>query len=437
LLSAAIRMIRAEQASHEHRRDRERWAAPIGNQRDRAGFSRRDSQRVHPAADEGPLSGPAGRARSNARRGGLDLETACKLEAEEFAKLFGSPINRALLNVFFLQDRNKKAVAGRRRRRRAARPKIASAGVVGAGVMGQGIAAANVKRGIPVALMDANQEALARGVKGVLNEVSYNKQIKGPDVQRAVEFAPLVNGTMSDIELCHADIVIEAIVEDREAKQHLFARLEPLMADDAILCVKHVDDSDHATGRGPGAAGAVLRHSLFQPGAPDAAGRGDSRRKTSDATIATAGRLCQGLGKSPIVVNDGPGFLVNRLLLPYMNEAAALLLRRGRDQGDREGGQGVRHADGADHAVRRGRAGRGRARRPHNGRGVSRSRGAGRDGAALVNAGRLGTEGRPRVLRLRPAKIGKPPRGTDSDEVAGSSTPVSHRRRPQSSRRTS
>ena len=114
--------------------------------------------------------------------------------------------------------------------------KIASAGVVGAGVMGQGIAAANVKRGIPVALMDADQTALARGVQGVLNEVAYNQATKRPDVKRAIELAPLVNGTFSDIELCHSDLIIEAIFEDRDAKQHLFARLEPLMRDDAILC---------------------------------------------------------------------------------------------------------------------------------------------------------------------------------------------------------
>ena len=101
--------------------------------------------------------------------------------------------------------------------------------------MGQGIAAANVKRGIPVACSIQITEALARGVQGVLSEVAYNKQLKGPDVKRAVEFAPLVNGTLSDIELCHSDIIVEAIVEKRDAKQQLFARLEPLMRDDAIL----------------------------------------------------------------------------------------------------------------------------------------------------------------------------------------------------------
>ena len=91
---------------------------------------------------------------------GVDLETACQMESEEFPKLFGSPINRALLNIFFLREKNKKdpgvsAAVGAK--------KIASAGVVGSGVMGQGIAAANVKRGIPVAILDSDQAALARG----------------------------------------------------------------------------------------------------------------------------------------------------------------------------------------------------------------------------------------------------------------------------------
>ena len=61
-------------------------------------------------------------------------------------------------------------------------------------------------------------------MQGVLNEVAYNKATKRPDVQRAIELAPLVNGTYSDIELCHSDVVVEAIFEDRDAKRHLFAQ---------------------------------------------------------------------------------------------------------------------------------------------------------------------------------------------------------------------
>ena len=76
-------------------------------------------------------------------------------------------------------------------------------------------------------------------MQGVLNEVAYNKQLKGPDVKRAVELAPLVNGTLSDIELCHSDIIVEAIIEKPDAKQQLFARLEPLLRDDAMLAPTH------------------------------------------------------------------------------------------------------------------------------------------------------------------------------------------------------
>ena len=93
---------------------------------------------------------------------GVDVDAACAMETEAFAPLFGSPINRALLNVFFLRDLNKKqtgAPGGVTPR------EIRSASVVGAGVMGQGIAAANIKRGIPVALGDVSAEAVGRGVQ--------------------------------------------------------------------------------------------------------------------------------------------------------------------------------------------------------------------------------------------------------------------------------
>ena len=206
---------------------------------------------------------------------GVDVDAACEMEAEEFTPLFGSPINRALLNVFFLRDRNKKetgvtdgAVTPR---------EIRSASVVGAGVMGQGIAAANIKRGIPVALSDVSAEAVGRGVQAVLDEVSFNSETKGPDVKRAVELAPLVNGTLSDAELAAADLVVEAIFENADAKKQLYAAARAAAAEARDPVLEHVDDPDHRAGRGAGAARAVLRAALLQPRAADAAGRSDPR----------------------------------------------------------------------------------------------------------------------------------------------------------------
>ena len=285
---------------------------------------------------------------------GVDVETACQMEAEEFAKLFGSPINRALLNVFFLTDRNKKdpGVA------KGVEPrKIASAGVVGAGIMGQGIAAANVKRGIPVALMDADQAALARGVQGVLNEVSYNKQIKGPDVKRAIELAPLVNGTLSDIELCHSDIVVEAIIEKprRQAAAVRAARAADARRRDPVL--EHVDDSDHATGRGPGASGAILRAALLQSGAADAAGGSDPRQENERRHDRHRRRVRQDARQVADRDERRTGLSGQSAAAAVHERGGAAACAKGPSIKEIErAAKDVRHADGADHAVRRGRA---------------------------------------------------------------------------------
>jgi 3-hydroxyacyl-CoA dehydrogenase/enoyl-CoA hydratase/3-hydroxybutyryl-CoA epimerase/3-hydroxyacyl-CoA dehydrogenase/enoyl-CoA hydratase/3-hydroxybutyryl-CoA epimerase/enoyl-CoA isomerase len=414
LLSAAIRMIRAEQAAQQFRRDRKRWAAPIDISETELGFLGATASAYIQQQTKGHYPAPLAALEVMLGAAGVDIAAACEMEAEEFPKLFGSPVNRSLLNVFFLQDRNKKSAGAAASSRR-----IASAGVVGAGVMGQGIAAANVKRGIPVALMDANQEALARGVKGVLNEVAYNKQIKGPDVQRAVEMAPLVNGTLSDIELSHSDIIIEAIIEQPEAKRHLYARIEPLMSDDAILAsntstipITHLAEGLEHPERFCGLH-------FFNPVRQMPLVEVIRGRKTKEATIAAAAAYARTLGKSPIVMNDGPGFLVNRLLLPYMNEAALLLCegadlqaieRAAKSFGMPMGPFTLYDVVGLDVAV-------------HAGRTMAEAFPDRVVPAQIVqqlaDRGRIGQKAGKGFFDYGAAKPGKPPRGTDSPEVAG------------------
>jgi 3-hydroxyacyl-CoA dehydrogenase/enoyl-CoA hydratase/3-hydroxybutyryl-CoA epimerase/3-hydroxyacyl-CoA dehydrogenase/enoyl-CoA hydratase/3-hydroxybutyryl-CoA epimerase/enoyl-CoA isomerase len=413
LLGAAIRMVRAEQATQQFRRDRARWAAPIPISETELGFLGATASAYIQQQTKGHYPAPLAALEVMLGAAGVDVETACQMEAEEFPKLFGSPVNRALLNVFFLQDRNKKSVG------LSAEPqKIASAGVVGAGIMGQGIAAANVKRGILTAILDSSQEALDRGLKGVLNEVSYNKQIKGPDVQRVVELAPLVNGTMSDIELCHSDIIIEAIYENREAKQHLYARLEPLMRDNAILAsnTSTIPITQLAEGleRPEQFCGLHFFNPVRQMPLVEVI-RGET---TSDQTVVTAVAFARKLGKSPIVMNDGPGFLVNRLLLPYMNEAALMLCegadlpkieKAAKSFGMPMGPFTLYDVVGMDVAV-------------HAGRTMAE---AFPDRVVpaqivqqLVDLGRLGQKTGKGFFDYGPSRGGKPPRGVDSPEVA-------------------
>ncbi len=414
LLNAAIRMIRAEQASQEFRRDRERWFGPIDISETELGFLGATANGYIQQQTKGHYPAPLAALEVMLGAAGLDVDAACAMEADGFANLFGSPTNRALLNVFFLNDRNKKSggtAAG-------AKPKkITSAAVVGAGIMGQGIAAANVKRNIPVALMDTDQAVIARGVQGVLNEVAYNKQLKAPDVKKAVELAPLVNGTLSDVELSRADIIIEAIIEKREAKQKFFARVEPLTGNETILC------SNTST-----IPISLLANSLdhperfcglhfFNPVRQMPLVEVIRGRKTSDDTITSAVAYARALGKSPIVMNDGPGFLVNRLLLPYMNEAALLLSegasikeveRAAKSFGMPMGPITLYDVVGLDVAV-------------HAGRTLAEAFPDRVVGApiidALFKAGRLGQKVGKGFFDYGPPRGGKPPRGTDSPET--------------------
>jgi 3-hydroxyacyl-CoA dehydrogenase/enoyl-CoA hydratase/carnithine racemase len=322
LLEAAVRLVRAEQQSKQYLADRDAWAGPISISDTELGFLGATASAYIQGQTKGHYPAPLAALEAMMGGAGGDIDSACGIETEAFTPLFGSPINRALLNVFFLRDLNKKqtGVSGNVEPR-----EIRNATVMGAGVMGQGIAAANIKRGIPVSLGDTTTEAVGRGVQATLAEASFSRETKGPDVKRALELAPLLNGTRSDSELAAADVVIEAIYENAEAKKHLYARLEPLLPKHAILCsnTSTIPISELAMGleRPEHFCGLHFFNPVRQMPLVEVI-RG---RATSDETVVTATAYARRLGKSPIVVNDGPGFVVNRVLLPYMNEALLVL----------------------------------------------------------------------------------------------------------------
>lgn len=321
---AAIAMVRAEQKSKQYLADRECWSKPLKIDETELGFLGATASAYIQQQTKGHYPAPLAALEVLLGSAGLDADAAGQVEADAFANLFGTPINRALISVFFLTDRNKKDAgienAGVKPR------EIKSVGVFGAGIMGSGISAAVVKREIPLTITDAAAPALAGGVQKILEEVSYNKQTKGADPQRMLKFAPLVNATTVDAEFARCDLVIEAVIENPKIKADLYARIEPLLADDAIL-------ASNTSAISIGRLAEKLKHPerfcgihFFNPVRKMPLVEVIRGPKTSDATIATAVAFAKSIGKSPIVVNDGPGFLVNRLLLPYMNEALELIL---------------------------------------------------------------------------------------------------------------
>jgi 3-hydroxyacyl-CoA dehydrogenase/enoyl-CoA hydratase/3-hydroxybutyryl-CoA epimerase/3-hydroxyacyl-CoA dehydrogenase/enoyl-CoA hydratase/3-hydroxybutyryl-CoA epimerase/enoyl-CoA isomerase len=245
------------------------------------------------------------------------------MEAEGMAELFGTPINASLLNIFFLTDRNKKDTGVDKAD--VATSEINSVAVIGAGIMGAGIAAANVKRKARVLITDSREQALAAGVQNVLKEVSYNKVTKGPDVDKAVEFAPFICGTTNDDELAACDLVIEAVVENEDVKRQIYSKLEPNMRAGAILASNTSTIPITKLASGLKRPERFCGIHFFNPVRKMQLVEVIRGAETSDQTVATAVAFAKSVRKMPIVVNDGPGFLVNRLLLPYMNEALVLI----------------------------------------------------------------------------------------------------------------
>ncbi|HZZ27872.1 MAG TPA: 3-hydroxyacyl-CoA dehydrogenase NAD-binding domain-containing protein [Pirellulales bacterium] len=321
---AAIRLIRAEQKSKQYLTDRRRWSGPIDMNETELGFLGATAYGYLQQQTKGHYPAPLAALEVMLGAATQDIDSACNAEAEGMAALFGSPVNRALINVFFLSDRNKKDT-GIDRPNVATRP-IKSVAVIGAGIMGQGIAAANLKRDLPVTMTDAVPQALGVGVQKILEEVSYNKQTKGSDPQRAFKYAALLHATTTDAELAHADLVIEAVVENPEVKRQVFARLEPLLRDDAILASNTSTIPITRLAEGLKRPAQFCGIHFFNPVRKMPLVEVIRGQQSSDETIATAVAYAKSIGKSPIVVNDGPGFLVNRLLLPYMNESIELLL---------------------------------------------------------------------------------------------------------------
>ncbi len=189
-------------------------------------------------------------------------------------------------------------------------PSIDTVSVIGAGVMGRGIAVANALRGIVVTLSDTSDAAIAAGIADV-------QQHAPPE---------FIRGTQSREELAAADLVIEAAIERLAVKQRIFKKLEPLARTETIfasntsslpirkIAAKLVHPERFV--------GLHFCHPVAERPLLEIV-RGE---KTCDRTIAAAIAYARRIGKRPIVVQDGPGFVVNRLLTPYLNEALQLLL---------------------------------------------------------------------------------------------------------------
>jgi 3-hydroxyacyl-CoA dehydrogenase / enoyl-CoA hydratase / 3-hydroxybutyryl-CoA epimerase len=264
----------------------------------------------------------------------LSLERAMKLEREAFAGLAKTSAARNLVRYFFLRERAKKINFPTNAK---ALPEIRRVHVVGAGKMGGGIAQWLASRGIEVALSDLSPDALALGLSTV-DDLLGKARIRGilTNVE-AREAMDRITPVCEKIPLREGDLVIEAIVERIGAKRSLFAELDerapkgvPFATNTSSLSVDSMSVAMKNHGRLGGLHffNPVHRMELIEV----------IRAKRTDPAVTQALLdFVRRIGKRAVLCKDSPGFLVNRILVPYLVEAAILW----------ENGHAIEEIDGA------------------------------------------------------------------------------------------
>jgi len=202
---------------------------------------------------------------------------------------------------------------------------IYKAAVIGAGTMGAGIAQVITYSGLPVILRDTTQEAVDRGLATV-RKIYQGRVDKGKMTAAELEQKmALVSGATDDTGFSDVDIVIEAIYEDLSAKQKLFQALEAVCPEGCIFASNTSSLPISAIASATKKPEKVIGMHFFNP-APVmklvevVPGLGSSEETIDDVVL-----FSESLRKIPIRVQECAGFLVNRLLMPYLNEAAIAL----------------------------------------------------------------------------------------------------------------
>ncbi len=251
----------------------------------------------------------------------LHRDEAMKVEVAGFVKAAKTDVAKNLVGLY-LNDQILKKQA------KAMLPdaaEIKNAAVIGAGVMGGGIAYQSALKDTPIVMKDINDDALQLG----LNEA---KKLLGKRVSQGrmqpeamADTLTRINSTLTYGDVANSDIVIEAVVENIKIKKSVLAELEDVVDQKTILASNTSTISITELATATKQPDRVCGMHFFNPVPIMPLVEVIRGEKTSDETIATTVAYALAIGKNPIVVNDCPGFLVNRVLFPYLNAFEQLL----------------------------------------------------------------------------------------------------------------
>ena len=253
----------------------------------------------------------------------MDRDGALKLENQGFVKLSKTDAAKAQIGIF-MADQLVKSKG--KKQAKTATKQVKQNAVLGAGIMGGGIAYQGAVKGIPTVMKDINQEALDLGLKeasGILMKGMKRGKVDG---KKMASTLASITPTLEYNAIKNADMVIEAVVENPKVKSIVLKETEQYVADDAIICSNTSTISINQLAESVDKPERFCGMHFFNPVHKMPLVEIIRGEKTSDETIAAVVATTMRMGKTPIVVNDCPGFLVNRVLFPYFAGFSRLVL---------------------------------------------------------------------------------------------------------------
>ncbi len=201
---------------------------------------------------------------------------------------------------------------------------IQTIGVVGCGLMGSGIVEVSARSGFNVIVGELNQELLDRGLSLIAKSFSKARERGKISAEEAEAAVARITGTTEPAGFTSADLVIEAVTEDLALKQRIFRRLDEVLRPEVIIASNTSSISIATLAAATKRPDKVLGMHFFNPVPVMQLLELVRGILTSDETLSTAQEIGQRLGKTTVVAKDSPGFIVNRLLIPYILDAISL-----------------------------------------------------------------------------------------------------------------
>lgn len=244
----------------------------------------------------------------------LVRDEAAPIEIEGFIKVSQTPVAANLISIFLSDQYVKKRTKSVSKGAEA----VKSAAVLGAGIMGGGIAYQSAYKKIPIVMKDIRPEALELGMNEAIQLLEKQVSKGAMDMKTMAKTVASIKPTLSYAEMGGVDIIVEAVVENEKVKKAVFKDLEGQIRESAIIASNTSTISITKLSEGLKRPENFCGMHFFNPVNRMPLVEVIRGKASSERAIATTVGYAAAIGKTPIVVNDCPGFLVNRILFPYL-----------------------------------------------------------------------------------------------------------------------